>query len=438
MFGIKSNLVKYQGVDKNGNNYTRWVSPEEFKSLHTSHGQAHKENAKQPSDGQDLEKYASNTPKKNLEKTINESKDSKLKEVAKKELDKRGIKKNGFKTTKTASGKQVFEHSGFFSRLSYKMEKKSFAKENPKLAKLLDNDIATEEFYDKIVSFQDADFKDGNKNYKAINQLLTLRLKDQLGINIEGSFYGSTGLAVGHHLETIKDSFPPGHFLDNPCFTGFNSRITKWSSPKGGNMYYALYSREQGTISMSDQRLDSFDITGTDIHKIENFKMVFNHELGHSIDESLNYTLGEKERLKVLNKFSKILGFDKYEVVSQWKTVPRKDNGVKIITRYAATSPSEAFAEYYSFYSINKASIDKFLDGGEVPSDLSFKEYSEDGGSFLKKISEDEIKSSKKVFEWMKTTLWDNPKIAKSLLDLGMIHEDKYLEILIKSHVNGN
>lgn len=160
-------------------------------------------------------------------------------------------------------------------------------------------------------------------------------------------------------MEKIFNYLPPGHCLTNNGLKVFDK------DDMIGSDGYACYKPSQATIWLSSKALQEASRM-TSLHSGDEFASVMMHEIGHAVEKKV----GLRNSL-AYKKFGFYAGWnwDLYRGRSVFSTGNMPDiarnsvhNVDSLITKYAQKSPSEAFAEYYSFYNQYKSHIDDFLD----------------------------------------------------------------------------
>jgi hypothetical protein len=135
--------------------------------------------------------------------------------------------------------------------------------------------------------------------------------------------------------------------------------------PHGG---YAWYAPSERRINLSALCVERGAVWGQ-LDKSTEFRSVMFHEIGHAVSQKLRreasydyrkfavecgWSYAQPEFREGLQK-EKHMGSNK---------IPRRGSNSSntLLTSYSATSPEEAFAEYYSFYNLNKPAIDRFFE----------------------------------------------------------------------------
>lgn len=222
-------------------------------------------------------------------------------------------------------------------------------------------DMPTEEFYSKIYSkvkeFPDEDYGD-------FKELVYIRFLKKFNKSVEGDWKLDHIPAV-HNLEKAINELPDGHFLTNDELNLITNKNYKGGSHGG----YAWYSSSEKRINFSANCIGRGTVFGVLMNSTE-FKSTLCHEIGHAVSKKLGR--------------SDYYDYKKFVVESGWTyeskelragmtatgdqdDIPRtgSNSHVKLISEYAGKSPEEAFAEYYSFYVVNKERIDKYLLAGD-------------------------------------------------------------------------
>lgn len=222
-------------------------------------------------------------------------------------------------------------------------------------------EMPTKEFYSKIYS--KIDFSKPEE-YEDFKELIYLRFITKYNKTVEGD-WKLEHLPAIQNLENAINDLPDGHFLINEHLT----LITNKDYKGGSNGGYAWYKSGEKRINFSANCIDRGTVFGVLANPTE-FRSTLYHEIGHSVSMKLGRT-----DYYDYKKFVVECGWT-YEskelragmtATGDEKNLPRtgSNSNVKLISDYAGKSPEEAFAEYYSFYSLNKDRIDKYLIAGD-------------------------------------------------------------------------
>lgn len=304
-------------------------------------------------------------------------------------------------------------------------------KTNPSNLIDVDNDSITD-FYKKLNKLSVE-----NTDSKLIKELIQKRLRSRCNISLSGKWNSLEDISIAKNIELCSKEVPEGHILSN---TNFNSLRTFFSDKEEDNLY-AYYVDQHKEISFSDSFLDNLDIVSSKkkIRNIDEFRGVFFHELGHSIQKEMESRLVESvdftellldsdsdEEFEIDTKislgqskfieFSKLCGWDYSEVpitdinnnsysrYEEWRDQRNiRSQLFSLITDYAELNPTEAFAEYYSAYTCNKKHIDRLLNGEKVETTLYYR-----GQAF-------DILQHGNQFNWIRHNLFEDDRISKSL-----------------------
>lgn len=204
-----------------------------------------------------------------------------------------------------------------------------------------------------------------NEMASGFKDLIYLRFMKRYNKSVEGEWMLEHLPAI-HNLENIIVDLPKGHFLTNDKL----KLITNKNYKGGSNGAYAYYSSGEERINLSADLIDRSTTWGVLSNPTE-FKSVMLHEIGHSVSQKLGR--------------SKYYDYKKFVVEAGWsyqskelrarmtatgdeKDIPRSGSNasVSLITKYASKAPEEAFAEYYSFYNLNREHFDKFFETGDT------------------------------------------------------------------------
>ena len=205
------------------------------------------------------------------------------------------------------------------------------------------------------------EYNELGSNFK---DLIYLRFLKRYNKSVEGD-WSLEHLPAIQNLENIILELPEGHFLTNDQL----NLITNKTYKGGNNGGYAWYSSGEKRINLSASCIERSTIWGTLSNPTE-FKSVMLHEIGHAVDKKLG-----SDGYYDYRKFVVECGWTYQSpelragmsATGDDKSLPRtgSNSQIKLITNYSGKSPSEAFAEYYSFYNLNKKSFDKFFETGD-------------------------------------------------------------------------
>lgn len=212
----------------------------------------------------------------------------------------------------------------------------------------------------------------------AINAALELRYEKALGLKLEHDstlIWNEDNIPALQNFELFATEVPIGHIINNPYL---KTIVNKDYEGKYGGDGYAFYAVDKKSINFSKRALDSSRMRGN-LKVADEFNSVLAHESGHAVAEKLR----EIKNLD-FKMFAKWCGWDWriFKLEQKTKTgrilvhnekaslgdpdVPRTGTNkhVHLLTKYSYKSPNEAFAEYYSFYYLNKDKLDKWLETG--------------------------------------------------------------------------
>jgi len=210
-----------------------------------------------------------------------------------------------------------------------------------------------------------------------ISTLLSARFKERTNKSLVGSF-GFKELEMLYYVEKLSEKLPEGHLKTNNELTSFRKQNEYLP---GTDNSYAHYSPSSKDIFLSSQSLskasDNFDINSP----LE-LLSVMTHEIGHSVSQKLgriNSILYKRFVIECGWSWGQFHGGKSYVATGSDEDIKREGSNSQtlLITEYSAKSPEEAFAEYYSFYSLNKKEIDRFIETGETKSLNKHKRFKE-------------------------------------------------------------
>lgn len=243
-----------------------------------------------------------------------------------------------------------------------KMTQTGFSKEVAKqqFDKYVENNQFPLDKYDLNIIFTDLQhnnvFEKAKLDFKPV---LQMRFNTKYKKQIEGDWNKNNIVAL-ETIERVMDDLPLGHVINNKEFV-----TIRHDSEYNGN--YASYHDDRKMIQFSKDCLASTS-RETVMNGSSHFASVVVHEFGHAVSRKIGGYAGQDYR-----KFANECGWSyKEERTKDSATgndvrIPRNgsNGGRQLITDYATVSPEEAFAEYYSFYHLNKEAIDKYLDTGD-------------------------------------------------------------------------
>ena len=206
------------------------------------------------------------------------------------------------------------------------------------------------------------------KEYQAestnFKDLIYLRFMKHYGKRVEGD-WAIDHLPAIQNMENIINELPKGHFLSND----YLQIVTNNDYNGGSHGGYAWYNSGDRRINLSAECVNSGSIFGVLSNPTE-FKSVMLHEIGHAVSKKFGRSENYDYRKFVVEcgwtYTSKELRAGMTATGDQ-KAIPRtgSNSDVRLISDYSGMAPEEAFAEYYSFYGLNKDKIDKFLKTGD-------------------------------------------------------------------------
>lgn len=221
-------------------------------------------------------------------------------------------------------------------------------------------DMEPDEFYQRIYDKVDEELGKDDGSFK---DLIYLRFMKRYNKAVEGD-WALEHLPALHNLENAILELPEGHFLTNDMV----NLITNKSYKGGSHGGYAWYDWSDRRINFSANCIDKGTVFGVLANPNE-FRATLFHEIGHAVSKKLG-----RENFYDYRKFVVECGWtyqspelrDSMTATGGDMDIPRtgSNGNIKLITPYAHKSPEEAFAEYYSFYNLQKENIDKFLDTG--------------------------------------------------------------------------
>jgi hypothetical protein len=202
--------------------------------------------------------------------------------------------------------------------------------------------------------------KDYDEFGGGFKDLIYLRFMKHYNKSIEGD-WTLEHLPAIQNMENIINELPDGHFKTNDSL----KLVTNKDYNGGSHGGYAWYMASERRINLSAkcvERATSWGVLG----KPTEFKSVMLHEIGHAVDNKL-----QGKETYDYKKFVVSAGWSYQQeelrhgksATGDQKDIPRSGSNasVTLITEYSKKSPSEAFAEYYSFYNLNKEHLDKYF-----------------------------------------------------------------------------
>lgn len=254
-------------------------------------------------------------------------------------------------------------------------------------------DMEPNEFYQRIYDKIDVEIDKDDGSFK---DLVYLRFLKKYGKSVDGN-WSLNNLPALQNLENIILELPEGHFLKNDKIM----LITNKDYSGGDSRGYAWYDSFDKRINLSSDCIKKGSVFGV-LKDPDEFRATLFHEIGHSVSEKLG-----RNNFYDYRKFAVECGWTYQSpelragmtATGGDKDIPRtgSNGNIRLITSYAHKSPEEAFAEYYSFYNLQKQDIDKFLDTGN--------------DSFLKKNTVSEIDSAEGI-------VVGNSNISDRILDI--------------------
>ena len=221
-------------------------------------------------------------------------------------------------------------------------------------------DMEPDEFYQRIYDKVDGELDKDDGSFK---DLMYLRFMKRYNKAVEGD-WALEHLPALHNLENAILELPEGHFLTNDMVNLITNKDYKGGSHGG----YAWYDWTDRRINFSANCIDRGTVFGVLANPNE-FRATLFHEIGHAVSKKLG-----RENFYDYRKFVVECGWTYQspelragvKATGDDRDIPRtgSNGNIKLITPYAHKSPEEAFAEYYSFYNLQKENIDKFLDTG--------------------------------------------------------------------------
>lgn len=211
-------------------------------------------------------------------------------------------------------------------------------------------------------------FKRGTGSISLLSGPLSSRIKEKTGKTLVGDFDFSE-LSLLYYMEKLTDHLPDGHLRTNNVL----SKLRKDDYLGGGKSdnSYAHYSPSESEIYMSSHSLKESD-SSFSFEEPKEIISVLTHEVGHAVSQKLRREKNVEYRRFVVECGWSWTQFTKdkssYQATGNDDDIIRQgtNSQIPLITKYAHKSPEEAFAEYYSFYTLNKKRIDKFLESDNV------------------------------------------------------------------------
>ena len=223
----------------------------------------------------------------------------------------------------------------------------------------VDNNKFPLEHYDlKIIM---TDLENNNVFDKAkidFKPLLQMRFNSKYQKNLSGDWNPSNIKSLAT-IENVIDQLPQGHIKTN-------NALKEFMYDSDYNKSYAFYNSDLKRIQFSNDCLRSTS-KQTKMDGSSHFKCTVVHEIGHAVSQKL-----KRHQSIEYRNFANECGWSyKEEKTFDHSTgsdirIPRtgKNSYIQLITDYAHQAPEEAFAEYYSFYHVNKPIIDSWLSMG--------------------------------------------------------------------------
>lgn len=284
-------------------------------------------------------------------------------------------------------------------------------------------DAPTDEFYKKI---KEKVFSASDPEEYPFSEICYLRYVLVLKKDLDGQ-WAPKSLSAIENFERTMLALPPGHLLENEHFKQLDNH--GYSGGQHGG--YAFYSPAERKISLSDQVLGYASSKG-DLTNPDEFNSVLAHEIGHAVSRKFRDTNSYEYKV-----FTYLCGWDNrqqsLESTAGQHKVKREGSRayIELISDYAHQSREEAFAEYYSFYWLNKKSIDNWLKTGDV-SHLKKRSGTIERKSVVKRGASVFIKSegltyrnsfvpwqvivqNKPMLQIMKRFVFENEKIIKAI-----------------------
>jgi len=214
--------------------------------------------------------------------------------------------------------------------------------------------------YDLNIIFTDLQnsgvFQKAKLDFKPV---LQMRFNTKYNKSIDGD-WNRTNIKSLETIEKVIDALPKGHIHNN-------AQLLSFSYDSEYNKDYAFYDPQSKKIQFSPDCLRSTS-KQSNLDGSSHFASVVVHEMGHAVSKKVGNYSNQDYR-----KFANECGWSyKEERTKDHATgtdirIPRNgsNSGRELITDYANVSPEEAFAEYYSFYHLNKEHLDKYLDTGD-------------------------------------------------------------------------
>lgn len=217
-------------------------------------------------------------------------------------------------------------------------------------------------FYSKLK----ARLKSGVKK-EFINYVLKKRYAHKLEMKLTNRIlWDQYTINAVANFENFVLHLPAGHVLKNPYLNELNNH--SYTGRSGHSEGYAFYNQEETKISLSDQFLTNTSVVGN-LTEPNEFNSCITHEIGHAVAVKLR----KLENLEY-KRFVMYCGWDNrqgrkinFNLTDGDKSIPRLGtyNDKPLLTEYSYKSPNECFAEYYSFYYLNKDKLNKWLESGK-------------------------------------------------------------------------
>lgn len=218
-----------------------------------------------------------------------------------------------------------------------------------------------------------------------INASFGFRFDRVLGLALKGDkLWDEFNTPALMNFERMALLLPKGHIINNSKLEVLENH--SYIGARGHTDGYAYYSEKDRKVSLSDALLNQAEFSGN-LKNPDEFNSVISHEVGHSVAVKLR----ELNNIE-FKKFVYLCGWDYRQSRTEnfFNTAGSKPikrlgskNDIPLLTKYSSQSPNECFAEYYSFYYLNKEKIDKWLETGNKE-----ELYKEAKGRFSKEEKE--------------------------------------------------
>lgn len=255
-----------------------------------------------------------------------------------------------------------------------------------------------------------------------INYALKARLEHMIEKKLEGkNLWDRYTIFAVANFENFVLHLPLGHVLNNDYLQKLTNH--SYSGVRGNSEGYAFYSKKEKEISLSDSALSNTSVIGN-LTEPNEFNSVITHEIGHAVANKLR----DLDNLEY-KRFIMYSGWDNrqgrkmdFNATHGSKQIPRHGthNDKELLTKYSYQSPNECFAEYYSFYFINKDKLNKWLETGNKEELLKYSKGQIDPADKKSFIARNLGKLTKKVPIYHKIVINRKTKIETT-------YEDVYL-----------